>query len=306
MKILVTGGTGLVGSAFKSISSSYNHEFKFLSSRNCDLLIDSSFDYEIKSFNPDLVVHLAANVGGLFKNMSQNVTMFEDNFKINYNVVSSCFKNGVKNFIGMLSTCIFPDGISYPISEESIHAGPPHESNYGYAYAKRMLDVQCKTYRDQYDLKYHCIIPTNIYGENDNYNLKDSHVIPALIHKCYLAKLNQEPFLVSGSGKALRQFIYAQDLSKAMLELIGLMNENIIISTSEEYSIKDIADMIASYFDYSHMLKFDTSKSDGQLKKTADNSKFKDLLPNFEFTDLKIGLTKTIEYFVCNYNNIRI
>jgi GDP-L-fucose synthase len=131
-----------------------------------------------------------------------------------------------------------------------IHNGPPHNSNEGYAYAKRLLEIQCKSYNQQFGSKYICIIPTNIYGPHDNFHLEDSHVIPGLIHRCFLAKQKNEPFVVRGTGKPLRQFIYSIDLAKIIMELILEYHstESVIISPSEEHSILNIAEMINSYF----------------------------------------------------------
>jgi GDP-L-fucose synthase len=305
VKILVTGGTGLVGKALQDVAKYYKHEFTFLSSKDCDLLDSGAIDAWVNSLNPQAVIHLAANVGGLFKNMNKKVAMFEDNIEMNTNVLKACSKNGVQRFVGMLSTCIFPDNTTYPISESMVHDGPPHDSNDSYAYAKRMLDVHCKAYRDQYGLKYNCIIPTNIYGENDNYNLEDSHVIPALIHKCHIARKTGKPFMVFGSGKPLRQFIYAKDLARGIIDTLDVHDSNIIISPRDEHSIGSVATRIAENFDMMDALEFDESKSDGQYKKTADNSKFMGLNPNFKFTSIDVGLSKTIQYFLENFEDLR-
>ena len=305
MKILVTGGTGLVGKALQDVAKYYAHEFTFLSSKDCNLLDAAAIDSWVDSLKPEVVVHLAANVGGLFKNMNKKVAMFEDNIAMNTNVLKACSTNNIQRFVGMLSTCIFPDDTTYPIRESMVHDGPPHCSNDSYAYAKRMLDVHCKAYREQYGLKYNCVIPTNIYGENDNYNLQDSHVIPALIHKCYIAKKADKPFTVYGSGKPLRQFIYAKDLARGILDTLDTHDSNIIISPKEEHSIGSVATRIADIFDMNDKLEFDESKSDGQYKKTADNSKFIKLVPNFKFTSIDNGLVKTTDYFVENFKDLR-
>jgi len=154
-----------------------------------------------------------------------------------------------------------------------LHNGPPHHSNDAYAYAKRLLEIQSKAYQEQYDKDFICVIPTNIYGMNDNYSLTDGHVIPALIHRCYLAKKNNEDFVVKGSGKPLRQFIYSDDLARLILWTLEEYNdrETIILSVGEEdeVSIRDVAMMIAESYDYSDRVVFDTSAADGQFKKTA-------------------------------------
>lgn len=307
-KILVTGGTGLVGSAIRSISLSYpTYEFIFLSSKNCDLTNwEQTYNF-FNEFKPDYVIHLAANVGGLFKNMKYKVDMLESNFLINSNVLKASHLIKVKKLVACLSTCIFPDKTTYPINESMLHLGPPHHSNDAYAYAKRILEIQCKAYREQYGDNFVCVIPTNIYGPNDNFNLEDAHVIPALIHKCYLAKQSNSPFEIAGTGSPLRQFIYSEDLAKLIMCVLECYadTEPIILSVNEdeEISIRNLAIIIADEFEYKNII-WDESKPDGQFKKTADNSKLKNLI-DFEFTDLKIGIKKTIKWFNENYDIVR-
>jgi GDP-L-fucose synthase len=182
-----------------------------------------------------------------------------------------------------------------------LHNGPPHESNDAYAYSKRMLEIHSKSYQQQYGDNFICVIPTNIYGEHDNFSLEEGHVIPALIHKCYNAKHNKEKFVVCGSGKPLRQFIYSIDLARlimwALLEYEE--KESIILSVGEndEVSIKDVGLEIAKQFNYEYMVEFDESYSDGQFKKTADNSKLMELINKFPFTRIEDGIKRTIEWF---------
>lgn len=307
-KILVTGGTGLVGSAIYSISLSYpSYEFVFLSSKDCDLTSwEKTFNY-FNEFKPDYVIHLAANVGGLFKNMKNKVDMLESNLAINTNVLKASHLINVKKLVACLSTCIFPDKTTYPINESMLHLGPPHHSNDAYAYAKRILEIQCRAYREQYGDNFVCVIPTNIYGPHDNFNLEDAHVIPALIHKCYLAKQSNIPFEIAGTGKPLRQFIYSEDLAKLIIWVLECYSESepIILSVNEddEISIKNLVTIIGDEFEYKNIIWNDT-KSDGQYKKTADNSKLKSFI-DFEFTDLKIGIIKTIKWFIENYEILR-
>ncbi len=316
MKILVTGGTGLVGSALKSVLSCFpNYNFIFLSSKECNLTNWEETKLFFEITKPDYVIHLAANVGGLFKNIKYKVDMLETNLAINTNVLKASHLVGVKKLVACLSTCIFPDNIQYPINESMLHQGPPHWSNDAYAYAKRILEVQCKAYQEQYGCNFICVIPTNIYGKYDNFNLDDSHVIPALIHKCYMAKKTDTPFIVAGTGKPLRQFIYSEDLAKLLVYILEKYDdkEPIILSVSEndEVSIKYVAEIIAKLFDYQDMIVFDESKSDGQYKKTADNSKLIKLLSvnninnNFIFTKINLGIKLTIDWFTINYDNCR-
>lgn len=310
MKVLVTGGTGLVGSAINKISDDYdNYTFFFISSKNCDLTNYERTKELFERLRPQYVIHLAANVGGLFKNMNHKVEMYEVNTLINLNVLKCAHLVGVKKCISCLSTCIFPDNTSYPINEEMLHNGPPHTSNDCYAYAKRMLEVHSMAYNQQYGDDFVCVIPTNIYGPHDNFNLEDAHVIPALIHKCHLAKEAGEDFIVRGSGIPLRQFIYSEDLAVLIMKVLEDYQENgsIILSVSEEdeVSIKDIAHEIAKAFNYEERIVFDTSYSDGQYKKTADNRKLKNLIGDYKFIGINEGIKKSVEWFLENYDSCR-
>ena len=301
MTTLVTGGSGLVGKAIYKIKP----EYIYLSSKDCDLT-NYEMTYDVfKKYNPTHVIHLAAYVGGLYKNMNQKVEMLEKNTLININVLKVCHELNINNVISCLSTCIFPDKTTYPIDENMLHDGRPHISNDAYAYSKRLLDTLSKSYREEYNRNYTCIIPTNIYGENDNYSLEDGHVIPALIHKAHLAKNNNEPFIIKGTGKPLRQFIYSQDLAQLIIWCLENYNDidPIILADSKEYSIKEIGEIIAENFNIDN-IQFDTSFSDGQYKKTASNQKLLSLL-DFEFTDINIGLQKSCKWFIDNYENCR-
>jgi len=310
MNILITGGGGLVGQAMQKIQDEYifdDYQFVFPSRQDYDLLNMLQVESMMTDVKPDWVIHLAANVGGLYKNMNHKVQMLEDNLLMNYNVLRSCHEANVQNFIGCLSTCVFPDDVMYPIDETMLHSGAPHSSNDAYAHAKRMLEIHCNAYNQMYDRNYNCIIPTNVYGPHDNYNLEDSHVIPGLIHRCYIAKRDGKPFVVRGTGQVLRQFIHAEDLARATLQLMDKIDQDnvIIADTEEEVAIEDIARLIAKEFDHVDDMIFDDTYSDGQYKKTADNTKMMNLLPDFKFLDINIGVRDTIKHFIENYDTIR-
>jgi GDP-L-fucose synthase len=299
-KILITGGNGLVGSEFngseyfKPKSKEYN-------------LIDKNETYTLLLKKFDSIIHCAAKVGGVGSNMSYKGEFFYDNIMMNTNIIEGARLTGVKNLVCFLSTCIFPNDIDYPLTEKKIHLGPPHFSNDAYAYAKRMADIQIRAYKEQYGLSYKSVIPTNIYGPNDNYNLENGHVIPSLIHKCFLARENNTDFIVWGSGKPLREFIFSRDVAKLTEWLLHNYNESepIILSTSDEISIKDVVEVIIELMNFKGNVTFDTSKPDGQFRKPSDNSKIKTYLPDFKFTSLYDGLKETIEFFETNYNFIR-
>jgi GDP-L-fucose synthase len=297
--ILITGGSGLVGCAF-----------------NCGIKI-SSKDVDLRNFNdtleffkkikPKYIIHAAAKVGGILSNINYKGEFFYDNIMININVLECARIVGVKKVLSFLSTCIFPDNISYPLDETKIHQGEPPNSNYAYAYAKRMIDIQNRAYYDQYKIKNIAVIPTNIYGPNDNFNLLDSHVIPALIHKCYLAKINNTDLIVWGDGTPLREFIYSFDVANICLNLLENYSdiEPVILSPSQEISIRDLIFIIAKELQFNGNIIFDATKPNGQHQKPTNNNKLKNYLPDFDFMPLEKGIKETIHWFLLNYNSIR-
>jgi GDP-L-fucose synthase len=308
-RLLVTGGSGLVGSQFSGDLISLN-------SRSCDLRdtksVNSFFSFFTdsaiqKEFVVDKVIHTAAKVGGVGGNIKYKGDFFYDNIMINTNVIEACRKYNVKRLVVFLSTCIFPDNVTYPLSENKIHIGPPHFSNDAYAYAKRMADIQIRSYREQYGLNYNSVIPTNIYGPNDNFNVENGHVIPSLIHKVFLARENKKKLTVWGSGKPLREFIHSKDvanLSKWVLENYN-ESEPIILSNSEEYSISEVVDLIVENMNFKGDVVFDRNKPDGQFRKPTDNFKLKKYFPTYNFINLENGIKETINWFESNYPNIR-
>jgi GDP-L-fucose synthase len=305
--ILVTGSSGLVGTAIQKLSLAYsNYNFIFSRSKDCDLTNYEQTNAYFNKERPDIVIHLAACVGGLYKNMNNKVVMLEQNMLINYNVLKCCHNIGVEQCICVLSTCIFPDQTSYPIDETMLHNGPPHGSNDAYAYAKRMMEVHCRAYNEQYGTNFSCVIPCNVYGPNDNFSLDDGHVIPSLIHKCHLARQQGTPFEVRGTGTPLRQFIYSEDLAGLILESVGkLKRENVIFSPEEEFSIKDVATLIAQEYNYVDNMVFNSTYSDGQYKKTASCAKMRSLFPDFKFTPIHIGIQRAVEFFIFENANCR-
>ncbi|VDL17406.1 unnamed protein product [Hymenolepis diminuta] len=228
--------------------------------------------------------------------------------QINDNLLEACAKYGVQKTISCLSTCIFPDKTTYPIDETMVHNGPPHFSNYGYAYAKRMIDVLNHAYAEKTGKVFTSIIPTNVFGPFDNFDLEKGHVLPALIHRAYLAKKADEPLLVLGSGTPLRQFIYSIDLGRLIIWVLRNYDssEPIILSVPEagEISIKDAASAIVSAMGCKG-LTLDPSKADGQFKKTASAKKLMSLNPDFKFTSFQKAITDTCEWFSKNVDTCR-
>lgn len=311
--ILVTGGSGLYGKAIAAViandPAAKDETWVFLSSKDGDLVDRAAVEAIFAKHRPTHVIHLAALVGGLFANMRRKVDFYRLNTLMNDNVMECCRVYGVQKLVSCLSTCIFPDKTSYPIDETMVHDGAPHISNMGYSMAKRMIDVLNHCYKDQYGLNFTSVIPTNIYGPHDNFCIEDGHCIPGLIHKCYLAKRDNTDFTIWGSGAPLRQFIYSEDL--AFLTVWTLRHydsiEPIILSVDEaaEVTIKEVADMIAEAMHFQGKVVCDTTKADGQHKKTASNKKLRTYLPDYKFTDIKDGIQKSVDWFVEHYETAR-
>ena len=170
-----------------------------------------------------------------------------------------------------------------------------------------MLDVQARAYNEQYGTNFINVIPCNIYGLNDNYNLERGHILPSLIHKCYLAKRDKTDFVVWGSGNPIREFLFANDAAEICLWILKNYNEQspIIISPSVEISVAYVANVIANLMNFKGEIVYDKTKPDGQFKKPSDNSKLMKLIPDYKFTPIEIGIEKTIKWFVKNYETVR-
>jgi len=310
----VTGGSGLVGQAIRSYVEEgggklANEEWIFLASKDGDLRDRKETEAIFLRVKPTHVIHLAAKVGGLFANMAQKVEFFRENILINDNIMECCRIYKIQKLVSMLSTCVFPDKTSYPIDETMLHDGPPFTSHEGYAYAKRLIDTMNRAYKEEYQCNFTSVIPTNIYGPNDNFSVQNGHVIPGLIHKCYLAKKNNTSFIICGSGKPLRQFIFSHDLAELTVWVMRSYHspEPITLSVDEEdeVTIKDVALAVANAMKFEGEIVFDTSKSDGQFKKTATNMKFRQYRPDYRFTTIPEGVKKSVDWFISNYEVAR-
>ena len=296
---LITGGTGLVGS---SISQGIK-----LSTKDGDLRNWEETLRIFQEIKPDKVIHCAARVGGLAGNMKYKGEFFYDNIMINTNVLEASRLVGVKKVVSYLSTCVYPDDIEYPLTEKKIHQGEPHFSNYPYAYAKRMTDIQSRAYNEQYGTNFVCVIPTNIYGQNDNFDLENGHVLPSLIHRCYLAKESNTDFVVWGDGSPLREFIYSKDIGKLTEWALDNYEEQepILFGNEDEVTIKYAVSLIVKHMEFTGKVVWDTDKPTGQFRKPASNKKLRSYLPDYQFISLDEGLGETIEWFNSNYKEIR-
>lgn len=303
-KTLVTGAGGLVGYAIQQLNPKNTI---YITRKDGDL---TDFDLTKKIFEevkPNRVIHLAAEIAGIGGNMIHSGEFFRKNILINVNVLEAARLVNTEKLISFMSTCVFPDPCTYPLNEKDIHNGPPHPSNFGYAYAKRMLEVQSSAYRKEWGCNFIVAIPTNLYGENDLWNLNEGHVIPSLIHKCYLAKKNNTDLEVWGSGKPLREFVYSKDIAKLILWAVKNYNEDtpIIFSNGEERSIKKLVEIIVREMNFKGKVIFDKTKPDGQFRKPSNTSKLKKYLPDFKFTPLEEGIRSAVNWFIDNYPNVR-
>lgn len=296
---IVTGGSGMVGTAAKQLLP----EAEYITREQ---LHGSNYVVKDKT-----VIHLAAKVGGVKVNTEQVCDFYTENSIINQRVLGHAHAEGAEKVVSLLSTCVYPDAhhVTYPITEKQLHLGPPHTSNYGYAYAKRMVDVMSRAYRQQYGCNFITAIPNNLYGENDNFHLEDSHVIPALMRKIWEAKIHGIDHIECwGSGQPLREFTYSQDIVKILLFLLDRYDDEtpINIGNTEEYSIEEVVDMLCDILDYKGTIVWDHTKPSGQYRKPTSNRLLLDLGWEKEwYTPLQEGLKKTCEWFKMNYPNVR-
>lgn len=304
-KFLITGGTGMVGSAFKQLlpKAEFLDKINLINERCANM-----FHAQMKD---KYVIHLAAKVGGVKANTDFISDFYTDNSLINQRLLDAAKVGKAKKVISLLSTCVYPDApyVTYPLTEDQLHMGPPHSSNFGYAYAKRMIDVMSRAYRQQYDCNFITAIPNNLYGENDNFDLQNGHVIPALIRKIWEAKINNHQSVeVWGDGTPLREFTYSVDIAKIILFLLEKYNdpEPINIGNTKEYSIKEIVELLCDFLEFDGQIEWNTTKPNGQFRKPSSNKKLLELGWNeHDYTPLKEGLKKTCDWFKINYPNVR-
>ena len=290
-KILITGGSGMVGRSLKE----FMPDALYISSKDCDLTNPIETELLLKDYRPNLIIHLAAKVGGIMDNISKPAEYFDDNIMMNTTLLSLAHKYCVERFIGVLSTCIYPDKVNeYPMKEEVIHLGPPTPTNFSYAYSKRCLAVQIEAYNKQYGTKYQYLIPCNLYGEHDKYG-DNSHFVAALIKKIHNAKVSDNnKITLFGTGKPLRQFMHSNDLAMIIKRCIDEeIYDNFNIATKENISIDEIARIALKGCDAEHIeIEYDSTKPDGQYRKDVDITKLKTLFPSFENTKLEDGIRK--------------
>jgi GDP-L-fucose synthase len=301
--VLVTGGNGLVGSA---IDGGIKPSSKELNLMNYNDIVNFIKKNKIKK-----IIHCAAKVGGIKANMDFLADFYYENVIMNTHLLHAAKETGVAKVVSVMSTCIFPDDAVYPLKIEHIHDGEPPQSHYAYSYAKRMLEVQSRAYRDQYGCNFVNVVPCNVYGPKDNYNLNDSHVIPALIHKFYLAKNNKTQMEVWGDGSPQREFIFSKDLAFILVEVLKNYDNKkpLVISPDEFVSIKNVVDKLAQIYNFNGDIIYQGQKMNGQIKKPSDNTEMKKFLstycPDFNFTNFEDGIMESVNWFINNYETVR-
>lgn len=299
LKILITGGTGTVGKHLSNLGL----DAMYVSSAMCDFTNTVESDEFFKNNKPDIVVHLAAKVGGILDNINNPVDYLENNLLINTNVIKYAYKHGCTRFIGTLSTCIYPDKLQesdYPLSEDKLYQGQPPESNFSYAMAKRCLDTQLLSYVKQYNIACTSLIPCNLYSELDSSTSDKAHFLTSLIRKIINAKVNNaKSITLFGTGSPIRQFIHAEDFARAIICFINIGKykdhsyEKFNIATPEVYSIKQFAEIALEVCDARDIkINWDTSKPDGQFRKDASDFNFKKVFPNFNYIPVKEGIKR--------------
>ena len=301
-RILVTGGTGMVALALKE----YIPDAIYVGSSDYNLIDKNGAQDLFRETQPTHVIHLAARVGGVKGNTDYIAEFYYDNIMINTNVLEAARIHKTQKLVSLLSTCVYPAKVTYPLTEDQFHNGDPHYSNFGYAYAKRMIDIQSRAYRQQYGCNFITAVPNNLFGENDNYHLEDSHVLPAIVRKMYEAKLFGHNVYLWGDGSATREFTYSKDVAGALLLLLNDYNreEPINIGNTLEISIKELAEKIAIKIGFEGKINWDTSMPNGQPRKPSDNSRFLEDF-NMEYTNFDTALTNTCKWFIMNYPNVR-
>ena len=305
----VAGHLGMVGSALvRELSKKKNKRAVITASRNeLDLTIQSDVNNFIKQVMPDEIIVAAAKVGGIHANSTYPAEFIYDNLAISTNLIHSAYKNKIKKLLYLGSSCIYPREAIQPISEKELLSGPLEKTNEWYAISKIAGIKLCQSFRKQYNCDFISAMPTNLYGIKDNYHLENAHVIPAIMHRAFLAKKNNEQTLtIWGTGNATREFLFVDDLAEGCIFLLNEYSEQspINLGTGVEVSIKDLAVKICEIVGFNGELVFDTSKPDGTPRKVLDVTKINELGWQSK-TNLENGLKISFEWFLNNYNNIR-
>ena len=303
-KILVTGKSGVTGSAFVRLEKNYEefYEFVYTSSSFCDLTNFQQSLEVISEINPDFIINLAAKSGGIGLSANFQATLLRDNLAINFNILEISRILKVKKLLLVLSSAIYPVKAQMPFKEIDLHFGEPHESAYGYSFAKRLLHPAIRAYREEFNLNVIGAIPNGIFGEDDNFS-EDAPMLPSLIRRFYENRDSTDQLLVWGDGSPLREYTYSEDVARSFIWLIENYENSLPLNTgsTEEISIKQISHMICDEIgiDKSRIF-FDITKPKGIHRKPTNNNKFIEI-SNFKYLPFYDGLKKTINWFNNTY-----
>lgn len=275
-KIFVTGHKGLVGSAILRRLNYYSFKnIITIDKKKLDLRDQQNVSIFFKKNKIDAVINAAAKVGGIYANDNFKADFIYDNLSIQNNIIHACYKNKIKSLIFLGSSCIYPRNCKQPIKEKYLLTGELEKTNEPYAIAKIAGIKMCESYNFQYKTNYKCLMPSNLYGPNDNYNLKTSHFFAALLVKAILAKKNKKKEIILwGTGKAKRELTYVDDVADACIYFINKKTKESLINigSGHEMSILEYAKFILKKINYNCIIEFDNSKSDGTPRKIIDSS----------------------------------
>ena len=300
-KIYIAGHLGMVGSAvWRALENSGYTNLIGASSKELDLRRQADVEAYFEREKPDVVVLAAAKVGGILANNIYRAEFLYDNLAIQNHVIHSAWKNNVKKLLFLGSSCIYPKLADQPLKEDSLLSGFLEPTNEPYAIAKIAGIKLCESFKRQYGCNYIAAMPTNLYGPNDNYDLQNSHVLPALIRKMHQAKANQDKQVeIWGTGSPMREFLHVDDLADACVFLLENYSDELFVNVGfgSDISIADLALLVKKIVGFEGDLQFDTSKPDGTPKKLMDSSRLR-AMGWFPKIDLERGISET-------YNNVK-
>ena len=299
MTILVAGGTGLAGTAIVRELGRVNKKVIGISSKEVNLLDRAKTFSYIKNLKPNVIIDAAAKVGGVGSNNAFPVEFLSQNLQIQSNLMDAAHEAKVEKFVFLGSSCIYPRNCAQPIKEDYLLTGELEQTNSAYAIAKIAGIELIKSYRKEYGCSWISVMPTNLYGPNDNFDLENSHVLPALIRKFVEAKRNNSPEVVLwGSGTPLREFLHVDDLAKAILVCLEKYDDSqqINIGSGDEISIKDLAVKIANLTGFTGSIVWDANRPDGTPRKVLDSTKINNLGWKPSIT-LDQGIASTVEWY---------